>query len=171
MQFTLRNLSLFFFSRVKRQSPPILVGLLIARVTFGMKGRLGRPCFDSISTWRGIERIPVCSLSPACKTGPLIWARVTIFTGVRRLVRSLSLFLLSSLSRPPRQLVFQRGSARARACGLPFPFPFLRFFRSTVLRCPSDGAGILPSEPPNSRQRVHDRKYRCAVGLHFLGNH
>lgn len=55
----------------------------IARVTLGMKGRLGRPCFDSISTCRGIERIPVCSLSPACKTGPLIWARVTIFTGVR----------------------------------------------------------------------------------------
>ncbi|EFN67693.1 hypothetical protein EAG_03256 [Camponotus floridanus] len=30
-----------------------------------IKERFGRPCFDSISTWRGIERIPVRSLSPA----------------------------------------------------------------------------------------------------------
>lgn len=83
MQFILVR---FFFGRLNGTDSRNSIALMALE----MKGRLNRPCFDSISTWRGIERIPACSLSPACKTGPLIWARVTIFTGVRRLVRSLS---------------------------------------------------------------------------------
>jgi len=108
----------------------------IARVSLEMKGRFGRSCFDSISMWCGIERIPVCSLSLACKTGPLIWARVTIFTGVR-VGSSDSLLILPFQQLPPRQLVFQRGLARASARSF-VSFSFSPLFCSTIPVCPSD---------------------------------